>query len=199
MTLLRVWDGVGWSLVDKVNGPVGPQGPEGVGSRPNGNAGGALTGIYPNPAIALEKSGGLIEVQRKWGENAAYRAIANSANFTVNPAGDPLQISCTPAVDAWWDVDCSIGIIHKLDAAYHYGYVILTLSPADADGQNQVQSIETQHVSVQTWVFRNVSMTWKLAANTTYTCTAQFSASGGSWEFHQGTEFLWMGGRLFAQ
>jgi hypothetical protein len=200
VTILKVWDGVGWIDVDTVAGPPGPQGPEGVGSRPNGPAGGALAGTYPNPAIPLEKSGGLIEVQRKWGQNPAYRSIVNGANFTVDAAGtDPLQISCTPAVDAWWDVDCSIGIIYKTDAAYHYGYLVISLSPADMDGLQDVQSIESQHVSVQTYVFRNASMVWKLAANTTYTCRAWISVSGGTWQFNQAKEFLWMGGRLFAQ
>ena len=146
VTAAKVWDGSQWMTVTDLVGPPGPQGPAGLGTQPSGAAGGALTGNYPNPGISKVAAGGMIAVQRIWGQSNTYGTILTGESFKVDAAKTiPLAISYTPTVPVWWEVECSIGILQKLDAAYHYAYLILSMSPADADGQNARQMIEMQH------------------------------------------------------
>jgi len=197
---MKVWDGTQWLTVVRPYGSVGPQGPQGVGASPTGPASGDLTGTFPNPGIGRVASGGLLAVQRNWGKGTAYKAFTGNADVTTGDGTDSrLQITYTPTIPVWWDVDASIGIMQKVDAAYHYCYGVLNLSPADADGATTRQVIDSQHSTVQTFVKRSVGTWWRLNAGVAYTCWVAVSPNAGSWSYQQRDDFLWMTGKVFAQ
>jgi len=142
-----------------------------------------------------------MDVQRRWGLNNAYKTISSGQDFTVDAAGtQKLQISYTPAIPVWWEVNCAVGIIQKLDAAYHYAYLQLVLSQNDSEVAFQTRgAIDTQHSAVQTYQGRSLAQWWKLNTGVAYTCTANFATSGGSWQFHQLAALLWIDGRVWSQ
>ena len=140
-------------------------------------------------------------VQRMWGEGlTAYQPIASGADFFADPANTKrMEISYTPTVPVWWEVEFNIGLLRKVDAAYHYGYALMVLNTTDADGLQVRGAIETQHSTVQTFVQRQVTSWYRLNAGTPYSCKLQSSFSGGSWQYYQAKEYLWMSGRVFPQ
>lgn len=135
----------------------------------------------------------LLDIRRTPANGAeAYRAVANGWSFYQGPGDPALGLSYTPPVNAWWEVTLNVGLLHKLDAAYHYGVVWLNLAPADVDGVANAMNYESQHTSVQTFTGRFMTRTFKLAAGTAYTASAKFQTDGGSWEFYQGSNQLYM-------
>ena len=179
-------EGVIWIDTDAVapipaQGPIGPAGPQGV------------KGDKGDP-------GSMIDAQRKVGTGSGYQAIGSGETIYLGPgAVNPMRLSFTPAVNCWWEVEATVGILQKLDAAYHYAYVYLLLNPADADGQTEFRMIETQHSGVQQYTSRNPSTIYKLNAGIAYTCTAKFEHGGGSWQHHQGNFYLWIQGKAWAR
>lgn len=168
MTVLKYWDGTAWQPVVR-----GPRGESGVGD--------------------------LLAVQRQWGQNNAYVAH-NTAGMAIYCNGAltiPLQILYTPPVDAWWCVSSTIGLIQKLDAAYHNAYGYLQLDPADGDNLIYCYDYEYQHSTVQTFSFRKMQHTYKLAAGVAYSCTTRWGPSGGSWQIHQGQTVMHMQGMAY--
>jgi len=90
--------------------------------------------------------------------------------------------------------------VQKLDAAYTHAYTSIVCSPADLDGADYSDSMEYQNSGVQTFAYRHVAVSYRLAANTAYTAYSWFSqlATGGSWQYYQGNQYLFMRGAAWA-
>jgi hypothetical protein len=200
MTVATYWDGAAWKEISGIVGPPGPQGPMAAAQAPSGAAGGALTGTYPNPGVDKNKVGGLINVQRLYGAVNGYRAIANGQKFFINAGVTPLQLSYTPPVDCWWEVESQVGIIQALTAAYNPYFVTLFLNTPDLLGRDASQNVETGRSDVMTYTFSARKATWRLRAATAYTCWAQFDqlATAGTWQHHQLNTLLSIEGRAWA-
>ena len=63
-----------------------------------------------------------------------------------------------------------------------------------------VAETEYQNSGVQTFAYRHVAVSYRLAANTAYTAYSWFSqlAAGGSWQYYQGNQYLFMRGAAWA-
>jgi hypothetical protein len=147
----------------------------------------------PGPA------GGMLNTQRLIGSGSGYRAVPGTGGQVyADTAGVvPMRLSYTPPVNCWWEVHGNMGTIQKLDAAYHYGYMDLILTPADADGYDRTEQIEEQHSTVQIYAFRSALMLFKLTAGVAYRCDMLFSTQGGSWQYSQNTANLSMIGKAW--
>lgn len=147
--------------------------------------------------------GRLINVQRLYGQNEAYRAFsATTGTFMVDAAGVvPLALTYTPPVDCWWDVTATIGIVDSLNAVYNYMYGLLDISPNDVDNEaNGGYQIMTQRSDVNKYGHRKPEAIFKLAAGTTYTVSAQWVlGTVASWQYNQGHAYLSIIGRAWAR
>jgi hypothetical protein len=85
-------------------------------------------------------------------------------------------------------------LVQKLDAAYHYGQPTLTCGPAPALGPTAPASMGyvMQHSAVQTFEAYRATVLWGLNANTSYSGNAVLAFSGGSWQYNQGPDVLWI-------
>ncbi len=136
------------------------------------------------------------------GASATYSAQFNGTTTTYikKDASNNLQLVFTPQVDAWWEVSVHVGILQKVDAAYHYVYCVLELAPAPAVGNSVRYSIMTEHASVNNYMSFNKTTLFKLNAGTTYTAKAFFGGgSGGTWQYYQGSDRLHIHGKAWNQ
>jgi len=148
---------------------------------------------------ALEAQGGrILGVQKSTGGVNAYATIA-AGSYLQAASGIDLAISVTPSVPAWWECYANVGILWKTDAAYHYGYIALMLDKVDQDGNQVAYQQFTQHSTVDVYGYRAPRRIWKLAANTSYQCRVYFTSSGGSWQYHQLNQYLFLEGKYWAQ
>ncbi len=123
------------------------------------------------------------------GTQAAYSGSLNGAstNYLKYDATNNLELLYTPPIDAWWEVTLRISLLQKLDAAYHYAYGMIELSPAPVTGTAVRHSIIVQHSSVNYYMSFDITTLYKLAANTAYTAKSVFgNGNGGSWQHYRG-------------
>ena len=147
--------------------------------------------------------GGLLNAQRVNGQSEGYSSqfSPTSPNQLWADAGGtvPLRLTYTSPVDAWWDVGLNLGLLQKVDAAYHYAFPRLSLSPPDADGVYDSYQYVTQHASVQTFEGYGIRRMYKLAAGVAYTVNGLITVSGGTWQYHMGPAQLWIDARAYAR
>lgn len=197
MGTLKVWDGIQWVSLRKKPGPPGPQGPVASAVTPAGAAGGALLENYPNPVVNRVSAGTLLGVQRDICADTGW--VVNSGGYFAKVGAQPLQIAYTPDVDCWWEVDAFVGGIAKDDAAYHYSYLALLISPSDVDGFDSRYVIYTQHNQVQTYAEREIRHIFNLAAGTTYVCNMRHDPNAGTWEYYQTSLTCFLTGKAWAK
>lgn len=155
-------------------------------------------------SIANRAVGEVIDIRTK---NGAEEAYSGTFNGTFSPLADRtggsaqnMRLSYTPPVDVWWEVIGHIGIVQKNDAAYHYAYGLITLTPSDVDGINQAHSLETQRSDVMQFGFRSMNRLFKLAANTSYSADlgiAPQSGGVGAWSYYCGKNHLWIQAKAY--
>lgn len=136
------------------------------------------------------------------GANAAYSAqfSGSSVTYVKKDANTNLELVLTPQLASWWEVSVHVGILQKVDAAYHYTYCVLELAPSPASGHYQRYSIITQHSAVDTYMSFSKSTLFKLNAGITYTAKAFLgNGSGGTWQYYQGSDRLHMHGKAWNQ
>lgn len=144
----------------------------------------------------------IIDTQYLEGAQAAYSGSlsGSSTNYLKYDATNNLELQYTPPIDVWWEVTLRISILQKLDAAYHYAYGMIELSPAPVSGTSIRHSIITQHASVDTHMSFDKTTIYKLAANTAYTAKSAFGAgNGGSWQHYRGAGHLDMHANAWAR
>jgi len=186
-------------------GPTGPQGPTGAtGSQGPAGATGAQGPQGPaGPTGPTGPPGLLLGAQQQQGvyDNYIGPFSPTGENQVWCDAGGtiPLQVAFTPSVIAWWDVNLNMGLVAKMDAAYHYFQAAIKLVPADVDGRSYAYHYATQHASVNQYDGRQVRRMFKLAAGTPYIAKAVCVASGGSWSYYGGGAQNWMDGRAYAR
>jgi hypothetical protein len=147
--------------------------------------------------------GRLIDVQRMFGTIAAYRAFtATSGTITVDSAGTtPMQLSYTPDVDCWWEVDANVGLIDCTATAYNYLYITQIINIADEDGFTSATSqLMTQRTDVNKYGFRKAIMTWKLAAGNAYIVNVNWSTNAvAGWQYYCSQDRLHIIGKAWAR
>jgi len=154
--------------------------------------------------------GQIIDTQRIFGQNNAYQSISviNSPGILqVAPGGPNLQLTLTPDVDCFWEVELVAGLWAKMDAAYQALYCYQQIGQqvgqsfvlGDDDGISQTLQLFTQNSAVDQYGFRESRKIWKCSAGTQYTVQGIWSVTSGTWQYHQGPTFLWMEGVAVTQ
>jgi len=142
-------------------------------------------------------------VQSKLGVGETYSGQfttnQNPLSDNVGGAAQPMRISYTPPVDAWWEVNGLIGLAVKVDANYNYALGGLILNTADVDGAVSTAWYITQHSAVQQYEGRHMTRIWKLAAGVAYTCALYLSVTGGTWQYYCGPSQLYIQGKAWAR
>jgi len=134
------------------------------------------------------------------GENGAYRTLVSGETLYVNASGKLLVWAYTPPVDVWVEATVGVGLINKLDAAYHYIQLQLRCQPAPAVGFSDVcVGTNVLHNGVNYYGSFVGTKLYGLSAGVAYTIDPRFVVNGGSWNYYQGTGQLWMQGKAWAR
>jgi microcystin-dependent protein len=160
------------TLVTAGAGPQGPTGPAGPG-------------------------GSAYSVQRMVGTTSAYTALP-TGNI-LNGSGQVMQLSITPTVPVWWEVNAFMGLVEKMDANYNYGMLAMTLSPPDQDGVSQAMHYQEQHYSVQLYMGYFARRLFRLATGTAYTVKLTWNCDGGTWQYYPDSARLALEAKAWAQ
>jgi hypothetical protein len=160
------------TLVTAGAGPAGPQGPPGPG-------------------------GAAYAVQRTW---IGYPGPSNDTyTDTWTTTQDILTLSITPTVPVWWEVYGKLGLVTKVDAAYHYAIAQISLDVPDQDGISTGVHYITQHSQVQTIEGYEIKRMFRLAAGTTYTVKLSIIPSAGQWNYYRGRNQTYLEAKAWEQ
>lgn len=173
----------------------------GVATGPTAAAGTNTTQLATTAFVRADVSAyDIFDVQQVRGTNPAYQVPTFTSSIatiykTGQTAGQEMKLSITPAYDCWWEIAYMIGLMQKTDANYHYGNVQLTFNTAPVVPSTAVVSVapyQTQHSTVQQFMGYSGTALVELAAGTAYTVTIKFFEAGGTWQYYQGDQQLWM-------
>jgi hypothetical protein len=127
------------------------------------------------------------QVKRGISEQYSGGFTASYVPFSDGPgSAGYMRLSYTPPVDAWWEVNGEIGLLACDTAAYVYGYGVINLTPADADGYRGNSMVCMQHQQVNQFENRKMYSLFKLTAGVAYTADLGYSPSSGTWRYYCG-------------
>jgi hypothetical protein len=183
-----------WTLRGNLRGPEGAQGIQGEPGPTGAEGPQGPPGEVSDAELAAATAMRTLNFQRIAGNNAGYAALAHGENVRRSSSVD-LSVSYTPPVDCWWEVTVHVGLMQVLTGP---GLVYLgaAISPADVDGLFIGYQRETDDGG---YTFRVVRRTFKLAAGIAYTARGVWSLSTGTYQYHQGDQFLWLEAKAFAR
>lgn len=184
-----------------VKGDTGPQG--GVGAQGPTGAPGATgpTGATGPKGDKGDVGNAILNCQSKHCQDVGYR----SASFAGTTAyhvielsavlGAPSMIITVPsqAVAFWLEAHHQNGLIRKDDSAYHYIYSGIRLTPADEDGLTIIQSVITEHATVDNYMSLSTHKRFRCKAGQAYTIEAIMGAgSGGTWNYSKSSALCFL-------
>lgn len=177
MSVAKIWNGAAWI---PVQGGVGRD--------------------EFNTRVGALEARRILDFQRITGTGSTYIALVSGQLLYADTAKTvPLRLSYTPPVDAWWELNLFIGTLQKTDAAYHYAQVQLGLNTADVDGLTTATVTKTQHAQVQQFEPHQLIRTYKLAAGVPYQTNCSIGVSGGTWQFNQSNNMLFLEAKAWAR
>lgn len=187
MTIAKVWNGTAW---EAIAGGVSQAQFDALNTR--------VTTVESTRIIATQHVHG---TAGNYSEQITTTAFVNLMADGVGVAGTvPIGFTFTPSVNCFWQTDLLVGVVQKMDSAYHATYVRAVLSPVDERGVNVANFILTQHAAVQTYMAAHVNPTWMLKAGTAYTVNGQIgNSSGGTWRYMRDFGTLILDGRAWAR
>lgn len=177
------------------------------------DSGGALIGATgPQGATGLQGAtgaqgptgptgpGGLLDIRRQISSGNQYVAHISGQQLYIDAAKTiALTLGYVPPVNCWWEVHAHIGLVQKVDAAYHYMQPQLQLNVPDADGFQGIGDTRTQHSQVNTYEPYDLQGLFKLAAGVNYFVTVPTGMSGGSWQYFQSSNNLFIEAKAWAR
>lgn len=142
------------------------------------------------PASDARQLGGASAVEVVW-PNVDVNFSNGSGTITIQK---PNYTPYDGSYACYWRTDATI-MVRSIAAAWATAYLRLALSPADLDGQSQVQTCLPTN-SALTWSSMFISNIWRLAANTTYNCYLQSATTNTNLRYYQGDEHVNLNGYL---
>ena len=185
----KYWNGTAWTPLAGL--PVYEQPDQPAEPVPSGSV--WVDTDAPQPAVYPK----LLNVQRMLGGGSTYVGIGSGNQFVVS-GGALLQLSYTPPVDAWWEVNLHVGLLQCLSAAYVLAQPGITLTPVDVDSAGTIYDYRTQHSAVQAYESYNLSFMFKLVAGVAYTISTIFTA-GRRFSVPQASGMLHMHGKAWSR
>ncbi len=143
--------------------------------------------------------GGMPLTYHQEGTNAAYVAMPSGGNaIATAAAGTPLLAwALTPPVDVWVELDFHIGLVQKMDAAYHYCVMYIGYNVTPPITPSKPQLAKTQHSQVNTYEPYFLKGKFGLAAGVSYSLYCIPSVSGGSWTYYQDSQYVQLNGKAW--
>jgi hypothetical protein len=140
-----------------------------------------------------------LAVQEVRGNRNAYDAMVGNGAAVKRDASNDLQLTYTPPVNCYWDVEAHLSRVKKDDAAWHYIQFDLRLNILDMNGRNiSPDFIVECHLDGWQHACIDLKMRWQLQAGIAYTCKMHKSGQeGGTYTYHQGSDFMYLRGTAF--
>lgn len=152
-------------------GFVGPQGPKGD------------KGDVGSPTLFCQS---LVCTANAYRTSSFNGTVAYHVPEITATMGNPTLSIVVPAqsVPFWLEASHQNGLIRKDDAAYHYLYSGLRLTPADEDDLTIIKQVTTQHSSVDQFMSVQTTKRFRCKAGQAYTIQGIMGGgNGGIWNY----------------